>query len=64
MREIVKTRNDHGVLYVKLPLAFVREKKITHRAYLEWGMDKVGNLTLKPLKLEDKHGKEFNPCAD
>lgn len=64
MREIVKVRFDHGVVYVKLPRSFVKEKYVSKKTYMIWDTDKNGNLRLKKLRLEREKDKEFNPGFD
>ena len=50
MREIVKVKNDHRVLSVRLPKVFINHHRITRFDYLEWRFDKKNKLTLEPVK--------------
>jgi len=49
MKEIVKVKNDHGVLSIRIPQEFIRAKGITRRDSLVWVHNRKGDLVLKTL---------------
>jgi len=50
LKEIVKVKNDHGVLSVRIPIDYVRAKGITRKDSLVWVHNRAGDLVLKTLK--------------
>jgi len=56
MKEIVKVKHDHGILYARIPKSFVKDHKITRKDYLVWNHDATGRIRLEPLNLESKNG--------
>lgn len=50
MQEIVKVKNDHGVLSVRLPKIFINLNNIKRTDYVVWRIDAKYNLTLETLK--------------
>jgi len=55
MREIVKIKNEHGVLSVRIPRTFIKQHNLGPRDYLIWDTDRYGLLRLKPIKGELKN---------
>ena len=56
MEEIVKVKNDHKVLSVRLPKIFINHHRLKRTDYLVWRFDKKNKLTLEPLKKGESKG--------
>jgi hypothetical protein len=64
MKEIVKVRDEHGTLYIRIPRSFIREHGINKRSYCLWYTDRQGFIKLKPLNKETIRDKEFDDDTD
>jgi len=62
--EMVKIKYDNGVMSIRLPKWYAKEKNLTRHDYMVWKKNAGGNLSIRPLKEQLKDGAKLQSDPD